>query len=188
MSPSGIETICVNAKAMRFAIMSPNHQVIKEQICEQLCTFSTADECFIMKVSESPVTAFPPSLRKLGGDSAMTLVIAAAAPPVGATYVLIDLASNGFMIISGTRSVHKRAENANAYQHSLTTGSLVKWHFQRSSTVVNGARASIQSNGPSGGSDNSSRHARSHRQASATEPSSMKSAIGPPEFRRIGTV
>ena len=67
MSRSGIETICVNAKAMRFAIMSPNHKVIKEQTCEQSCTFSTADECFIMKVSESPVTAFPPSLRQLGG-------------------------------------------------------------------------------------------------------------------------
>ena len=118
MSPSGIETICVNAEAMRFAVMSPNHKVIKEQTCEQSCTFSTADECFIMEVSESPVTAFPPALRKLGGDSAMTLVIVAAVPPVGVTYVLIDLASNGFMIIFrytvGTHESRKRQRLSSA--------------------------------------------------------------------------
>ena len=35
MTPSGIETICVSAKAMRFAVMSPNHKANKELTCEQ---------------------------------------------------------------------------------------------------------------------------------------------------------
>jgi hypothetical protein len=87
MSPSGIATICVTAKTMRFAVMSPNHKVIKEQTCEQSRTFSTADECFIMEVSESRSQPSRLHCASLVGDSAMILVIAAAATPVGAAYL-----------------------------------------------------------------------------------------------------
>jgi hypothetical protein len=36
--------ICVNANAMRFAVMSAKHKAVKEQICEQSRIFSTVVE------------------------------------------------------------------------------------------------------------------------------------------------
>ena len=53
MTPSGIETICVSAKAMHFAVTSPNHKANKELTCEQsrtLFSFASFSRLVVLNV------------------------------------------------------------------------------------------------------------------------------------------
>jgi hypothetical protein len=52
--PSGIETICVSAKAMRFAVMSPNHKAIN-------CCFYVIEVWLAARVAFRPSASTRPS-------------------------------------------------------------------------------------------------------------------------------